>query len=256
MLMLLTCEPVAPCVRLPQIKLAPLVKVITPIRELPALLPTVTPPETVSIGLPLAANVSVAVPAVAPQIWRLAHSALLRSLVTVTPLLIVTVSPAAGTALPPHVTVELQLPETDAVRAAALADVALTNVASATKVDTRSGRRGEYFINLKVESVAGGKLAGPDGQNVDGRVAASGVSIPDVFIAFDLTEGFVRRPAKKTRPALSAALRNCEQESDSMFTSDWAKTYATRGDQQQKVLPMLNPGTIRSRSVKQRKKAP
>ena len=107
-------------------------------------------------------------------------------------MLIVTVSPATGTALPPHVTVELQLPEAEAVRAAALAEVALANVTSATKVDTRSGRRVEYFINLEVEAVAGSKPARPDAKRGDGRVVASGVSISDVFIAFDLMEGFVR----------------------------------------------------------------
>jgi hypothetical protein len=40
------------------------------------------------------------------------------STVTLTPLLMVTVSPATGTALPPQVAVLLQLPETLAVRAA------------------------------------------------------------------------------------------------------------------------------------------
>lgn len=150
-------------------------------RVLPALLPTVTPPETVNIGLPLAANRSVAVPAVAPQICRLVHSALLRSLVTVTPLLMVTVSPATGTALPPQVAVELQLPETDAVRAAALADVAFISVANAASADASNESREADFLGLKTTAAEDGE-AGDGG--LSGRWVGTndGALVPRVFI--------------------------------------------------------------------------
>ena len=137
--MLLACELVVPCVRLPQISVEPLVNVMTPTRFALPLLPTVTLPDTVSCGLPLAANVSVAVPDAVPMA-TLVHAALFVSTVTVIPVLTVTVSTATGTERPPHVAVELQLPLTDAVRAAALAEVVHMSIASATKAAQAEAR--------------------------------------------------------------------------------------------------------------------
>src|SRR4030042_2915746 len=64
-------------------------------------------------------------------IVMLAHSAAV-STVTITPLLIVTVSPATGTGDPPQVAVSLQLPVTEAVLAAAWAGIAVTELKSIT----------------------------------------------------------------------------------------------------------------------------
>ena len=111
---------IAPRDKLPQSRVEPLVKVIVPRRFAFPEFPTVTAPDTVSWGLPVVANVSVATPLAEP-IATLVQAALLISTVTVIPVLIVTVSPATGTDKPPHVAVELQLPVTLAVLAAAFA---------------------------------------------------------------------------------------------------------------------------------------
>jgi hypothetical protein len=95
--------------------------------------PTTTAPDTVSFGLPVVANVKVAVPLPEP-ITTLAQTAVEMSTVTVTPTLIVTVSPATGTACPPQVAVLLQLLDTLAVLAAAFPDEAPSNMnTTATK---------------------------------------------------------------------------------------------------------------------------
>jgi hypothetical protein len=145
MFMVLACEPVVPCVRLPQINVEPLVNVIAPTRFALPLFPTVTEPDTVSCGLPLAANVSVAVPLAVPMA-TLVQVALLVSTVNVMPVLIVTVSAATGTELPPQVAVELQLPETEAVRAAANAEFELRNAMAAMSTTKTNGTLCFVFI--------------------------------------------------------------------------------------------------------------
>lgn len=145
--MLLACEPVVPCVRLPQISVEPLVNVIAPTRFALPLLPTVTAPDTVSCGLPLAAKVSVAVPELVPMA-TLVQAALFVSTVTVMPVLIVTVSAATGTDCPPHVAVELQFPETDAVRGAAEAELIPKNVMATMSTVRTDVMRCVVFIGL------------------------------------------------------------------------------------------------------------
>jgi hypothetical protein len=121
MSMLLAWLATAPRTRLPAVRVEPLVKVIAP-SLLAAVPPTVTAPVTASLGLPVAANVSVAVPAALPILVIDAQTAVVVSTVTVTPaLMATTISPATGTACPPQVAVELQLPVTLAVLFAASA---------------------------------------------------------------------------------------------------------------------------------------
>jgi hypothetical protein len=82
MSMVLICVATAPRARLPQTRVDPLVKVMVP--TLFALAPpTVTAPDTVSLGLPDAANVSVAVPEPPGLTDRLVQTALGVSTITV-----------------------------------------------------------------------------------------------------------------------------------------------------------------------------
>jgi hypothetical protein len=82
MLMVLACAATAPRDRLPAIRVEPLVNVIVPLLLVLPEFPTVTAPETVSLGLPLAANVRVAMLLLVPN-PKLAQAALLVSTVTV-----------------------------------------------------------------------------------------------------------------------------------------------------------------------------
>ena len=103
----------------PQIRVEPLVKVIAPTRFAAPEFPTVILFATVNLGLPLVANLNVAVPLPEPM-DRLEQLALAVFIVKVTPELIVTVSPATG-ADPNQVSQLFQLPEFWAVLDAALA---------------------------------------------------------------------------------------------------------------------------------------
>jgi hypothetical protein len=87
-----------PIVKLPTVIAAPLTNVIVPVLPAPPAPPNTTAPETVSTGLPVAANVSVPVlPAVAflPKV-REPQAAFAMSTVTVYPLSTYTTSPATG----------------------------------------------------------------------------------------------------------------------------------------------------------------
>jgi hypothetical protein len=108
-----------PRVKLPAVKAEPLVKVMVPVLPALPLLPINTAPDTVSEGLPEAANVSVpelVVVAVDPS-CRLAQTAPLTSTVTVSARSMVTASAALGTGAPTappevrdQVAVEFQVP--------------------------------------------------------------------------------------------------------------------------------------------------
>jgi hypothetical protein len=87
-------------------------------------------PETVRLFVPL---MVIPLLAAGALIVILVHAAA-TSTVTITPLLMVTVSPATGTGFPPHVAVLLQLPVTEAVLAAAWAGVAVTRLKMITSI--------------------------------------------------------------------------------------------------------------------------
>lgn len=95
-----------------------------------------TSPLTASVLVPPIVSVLLAVAA--------AHvseaQAAVVSTVTLIPLLMVTLSPAPGTALPPQVAVLLQLPDTLAVRAAASADGTAANAHKASASARRARR--------------------------------------------------------------------------------------------------------------------
>ena len=94
---------------LPQTRVEPLVKVMVPSLFWLVAFPTDTLPDTVSLGLPVVANVSVAVPLAVP-IATLVQAAVAVSIVTVSPVVMVTVSPAPGTWAGFHVVAVFQLP--------------------------------------------------------------------------------------------------------------------------------------------------
>ena len=92
---LLVWVAIVPFAKLPAIKVEPLVKVMAPTLFAFPLLPLVTAPETVKTGLPLLANVSVAVPFPVPIDNEAQVNAPLT--VTVLPVDITTASPGEGT---------------------------------------------------------------------------------------------------------------------------------------------------------------
>ena len=109
MVRVLAWAPVVPNVKLPALSRDPLVKVMAPTRLAFVLLPMVTGPETVSTGLPVVANVSVAVPLPVPNL-KSVHAAFVTLTVTVAPVVIVTVSAEVGTTPPVQVVVAFQFP--------------------------------------------------------------------------------------------------------------------------------------------------
>jgi microcystin-dependent protein len=98
-------------------------------------------PETVKVIPELMASVLPTVPVLRNVTEEHAASAVT---VTVMPSLMVTVSPATGTAEPPHVAVAFQAPVTEAVLAAALA----VDGAKSAAIKVRSERAVSFFIKV------------------------------------------------------------------------------------------------------------